>query len=485
MSNDSTTWNKPIEIGSIQNEIPDFPLRCLPPKTRKLAESISLSTATDAAMAASALLSAFSYCFSRLYKMEGKIGHQEPLNLYMLILAEPAERKSPVLRYIREPFDKFTAYYQNSEKEELFKADEKLNQLRAELDQKRKSKTHPDELAKIRTSIELLEKEKPLRTVIDDVTPEVLAELLHYHSTLLMLSDEAGIFKNFIGRYSNGIPNLDLLLKGWGGDRYQKDRCNGCSISISEPLLSICVCGQPYILNDLMSNQSFKASGMTARLIYVFPKSKIGERKYESPPVDENLYDEYGRIIDYSLHNKLFMFAYEHRILHFTVEASAYFANYYNTQIEPKLKTDFAECPDWGGKFHGLILRICGLLHCIAYFENRIEPNDREVNKDTLVAAIYIAEYYKACAIYAYSCGSLSERSEAEYMLGKIKQNGKHSFSKRELMQMCRKFNKMEQLTRPVETLLEYNWIRETETKYFGSGRRPTQHYEVNPELFK
>ena len=186
--------------------------------------------------------------------------------------------------------------------------------LRAELDQKRKSKADPTELAEIRENIELLEKKKPLRTIIDDATPEVLAELLNEHSSLLMLSDEAGIFKNFMGRYSNGIPNLDLLLKSWGGDKYQKDRCNGCAISLVNPLLSICVCGQPFILNELISSEPCIASGTTARLLYVFPKSKIGERKYETPPVDEKLLDEYGRIVDYSLYNKLYMYAYEHRV---------------------------------------------------------------------------------------------------------------------------------------------------------------------------
>ena len=134
------------------------------------------------------------------------------------------------MRYVRDPFDEFTATYHNSEKKELFEAEERHIQLRTELDQKRKSKTAPAELAEIRENIELLEKKKPLRTIIDDATPEVLAELLNEHSSLLMLSDEAGILKNFTGRYSNGIPNLDLLLKSWGGDRYQKGRCNGCSI---------------------------------------------------------------------------------------------------------------------------------------------------------------------------------------------------------------------------------------------------------------
>lgn len=70
------------------------------------------------------------------------------------------------MRYVREPFDEFKAAHQNSEKKELFKKREMLTQLRAELDQKRKIKAEPAELAEIRENIELMEKKKPLRTII-------------------------------------------------------------------------------------------------------------------------------------------------------------------------------------------------------------------------------------------------------------------------------------------------------------------------------
>lgn len=51
------------------------------------------------------------------------------------------------------------------------------------------------------------------RIAVDDVTPESLVNLLEENGTLLMISDEAGMLGNFSGRYSNNIPNLDLLLK--------------------------------------------------------------------------------------------------------------------------------------------------------------------------------------------------------------------------------------------------------------------------------
>ena len=45
-----------------------------------------------------------------------------------------------------------------------------------------------------------------------------------------MISDEAGMLGNFSGRYSNNVPNLDLLLKSWNGETYISDRATRASI---------------------------------------------------------------------------------------------------------------------------------------------------------------------------------------------------------------------------------------------------------------
>lgn len=143
--NEKSRWDNPVQPNSERIAIPPFPVRCLPEFARAMAEGISTSTSTDPAMASAALLAACSFCFSGVYKVEGKPGHQESLNLYVLIIAEPAERKSPVMRYIREPFDSFCKVINDKNQHELFAADEKCRLLEAELEQKRKSRSDPEE----------------------------------------------------------------------------------------------------------------------------------------------------------------------------------------------------------------------------------------------------------------------------------------------------------------------------------------------------
>ena len=471
-----TTWNVPKPLRSDKSSLPPFPISCLPIIPKALAIGIAESTSTDIAMAATAILSAMSHCFSGVYRMEGKPDHTEPITLYALILAEPSERKSPILKPISEPFVAFADDYNNANRERIYLAQEERNKLFAEIERMEKSeKISAEDIAKKKAELD----EKPQacfkRVCVDDVTPEALVGLLQDNDTMLMISAEAGVFKNFGGRYSNGVANLDLILKCWGGESYQKDRCNASPIFLKRPYLSICLCGQPYILGELFENPSFRASGLIARFLYDFPVSNIGNRKYDTRAVDEKIIESYKALIYSALNYKYSRQSNEEIILYFTAEAKTEFAKYYDTAIEPKLLVDFAECQDWGGKHHGLILRLCGLLHCIKSIQDNVLPESREVELLTLGQAIDIADYFKQQARYAYGImGADSATDDAEYILNKLRANGYAKISNRELLRMCRKFSKTEQMSEPLRLLTDNGYIRQIKDN---SGVA----YEINP----
>lgn len=141
-----------------------------------------------------------------------------------------------------------------------------------------------------------------------------------------MISDEAGMLGNFNGRYSNNIPNLDLILKSYNCEMY---------------------------------------SGLIAQLIYCFLKSNIGQRKYDTQPMPKNIAENYQHLI-YRLLHKKFTYRDENDIyLYFEGKAFREFVDYYNNFIEKNLLTEMAFCKDWGSKYHCLILRICGIIHCV------------------------------------------------------------------------------------------------------------------------
>lgn len=124
-----------------------------------------------------------------------------------------------------------------------------------------------EEIAELRTELSNMPPSNFRRIAVDNVTPESLVNLLEENGTLLMISDESGMLGNFSGRYSNNIPNLDLLLKSWNGETYISDRATRASIVLKKPYMSICLACQPYMFDSMINNPVFRGSGLIARFM--------------------------------------------------------------------------------------------------------------------------------------------------------------------------------------------------------------------------
>ena len=149
------TWNVPKSLRNDKSSLPPFPISCLPIVPNALAVGIAESTSTDVAMAATAILSAMSHCFSGVYRMEGKPDHTEPIALYSLILAEPSERKSPVLKPVQEPFITFADDYNNANREQIYLSQEERNKLSVEIERMEKSENiSAEEIAKKKAELD-------------------------------------------------------------------------------------------------------------------------------------------------------------------------------------------------------------------------------------------------------------------------------------------------------------------------------------------
>ena len=391
------------------------------------------------------------------------------------------------MKLIKAPFVEFTNEYNTTNKQQIYASQEQHTILEAEIaEMQSKDSCSPDEIAAKRVALDNTRVLKFRNACVDDITPEAMAALLADNGSLLMLSDEAGVFKNFGGRYQNGVPNLDLLLKAWGGESYQKNRCNNAPLILERPYLSICLCGQPYILEELMQNKAFLQSGLIARFLYCFPRSYVGQRHYGSKALNQDISEDYKSIVYRAMKAKIAqteIVGGDEIMLHLNDEAAKTFADFYDMRIEPSLLTDFAECPDWGGKYHGLILRLCGLIHCIKCVTDNVPPQNRTVDIQTLRQAIDLAEYFKKQAIYAYSsvCSD-GVVANAEYILKRLRSNGIMQTDARELQRLCRKFKSTSEIEEPLEMLIEYGYLREMAAEeHSGRGRKPSTRYEVNP----
>ena len=364
--NNETTWVQPTPLRPDGTNLLPFPVNALPSIIGDMADAIATTTSTDVAMAGTSILSAVSYCFSGVYRMSAKRDHTEPLVLDTLTIAEPSFKKSPVISLIKRPYIQFAHDWNEHNKQDIYtaQAERKLLVSKLEALEKKKDVT-AEEIAKLRTELSNMPPSNFRRIAVDDVTPESLVNLLEENGTLLMISDESGMLGNFSGRYSNNIPNLDLLLKSWNGETYISDRATRASIVLKKPYMSICLACQHYMFDSMINNPVFRGSGLIARFLYCFPVSNIGHRKYDTQAVPETVAENYKKLI-YKLLSKKFAYHDEKELyLHFDEKTYGEFVDYYNRRIEPMLLTDMAFSKDWGGKYHGELLRLCGIIHCI------------------------------------------------------------------------------------------------------------------------
>lgn len=478
------------EIENLRDEAPQriFPVDALPPILREMVAGIAETTGTDMAMAGTSILSAVSYCFTGKYRMQGKPDHTEPPVIYSFIVAEPSERKSPVVKFIKKPFVDFETKYNQEHAEEFHRIEAVKKKLLLEADKLEKEGSEDvDYIAKLRTKAEQIGDVGKKRVAVDDITPESLVQLMGRNKSLLMISDEAGMLGNFAGRYSNNsMPNMDMILKAWSGESFFSDRATKESIQISKPYLSISVAGQPYLWDSMAANPAFRNSGLLARFFYCFPKSKVGKRRYDSQPIDPKVVDNYNRLIEILLTKKFGSHSDDEKLLKFDAEAQQNFTNYYNSYIEKIQLTEFVNCKDWGGKYHGQILRLCCIIHCVKCTFKGNNPEDVPVDFGTLCNAIDIADFYKEQAIYAFSIGGVdNEILKAEKILEVIRAKQLKEGFQSAFLKKCRFniFDSPDDFYKTLKLLEEYGYVVLDER--ITGNNKPAVYVYVNPKVFK
>lgn len=469
--NNETQWAKPTPLRPDGTNLLPFPVNALPPIIGDMADAIATTTSTDVAMAGTSILSAVSYCFSGVYRMSAKRDHTEPLVLDTLTIAEPSFKKSPVMSLIKRPYIQFAHDWNENNKQDIFtsQAERKLLQSKLEALEKKKDVT-AEEIAKLQTELSNIPASNFRRIAVDDVTPESLVNLLEENGTLLMISDEAGMLGNFSGRYSNNVPNLDLLLKSWNGETYISDRATRASIVLKKPYMSICLACQPYVFDGMINNPVFRGSGLIARFMYCFPVSNIGSRKYDTQAVPEQVAENYKNLV-YKLLGAKFTYHDEKELyLHFDAKAYGEFVDYYNNFIEPHLITDMAFCKDWGGKYHGELLRLCGIIHCIKCALNGVEPVENRVKQ----------------AIYAYSLGDVDLGTiKAERVMNKIRSKHITNIRQNDLYKLCRctLFKNAADFGETMDMLEEYNYLRREKVQGANGNNKSGIMVFINPNI--
>ncbi len=468
--------------------VPLFPIDCLPPFMADMVRSVSESTQTDLAMAATAGLSALSVCTGGHVEVKIRNGWNEPLHLYIVSVAAPGERKSAVQRAMVGPiYEVETELIRDSAARRVEAETTKKAALKwAEKQHTIAAGTAPESRREaLASAIEAMQAAEAVevppvpKLIADDITPEAVASALSEQAgRLAILSAEGGLFDIIWGRYSQS-PNMDIWLKGHSGDPVKVDRKGRDPEYVRRPAVTVGLMIQPTMLATIgATRREFRGRGLLARFLYARPVSKVGRRKIAAPPLNEDIAKAYDEALSL-LTRGLAGWSGDPAILTLTQQAEQTVAAI-EAAVEPTLAGDgeLAELADWGAKYVGAVVRIAGILHMGTL---GAEGFRTEIDHLTVEAAARIGSYFKACAINTFAeIGMDNAASGASYLLDRIHSREQDEMSERDIHVLSRRrFPTKADLAPALARLIETGWLIKLDDPAPTGGRRASTRYKV------
>lgn len=489
MNKNKIEWEQPIPL--VEFKLPPFPVDALPSKVRAYVEAVAEATQTPVDMAGTAALAILATCIQAKYRVQITEDWIEPTNLFTLIVAAPAERKSAIMNFISKPLRIYEDEYNDRHAAEIEKSITQKRALEKKLhiteEKYAKGEAERNEINEIVEELLNFEELTPLRLYLDDVTPERLISVMEEHKGIgSIISAEGGIFDQLSGGMYSTKVNIDALLKGHAGDTIRIDRIGRKSESIQSPALTILLAIQPNVLAGLMNNSKFRGRGLTARFLYSMPASYIGKRRYKTALIPKVAEDQYYSLINNLLDDDCNPTADDPAVITLSGEADKILEGFAN-ELEPKLRTDYAEFSDWAGKLCGAIVRISGIL-CRSENNGRfkLETEPLEVDGAMMQRAIALGRYYTDHARAAYSLmGADPIIRQCQYVLGVLRNIRQSELSKRDIMRACRAIKKADELQLVLDRMCEYGYLAPISGEVrSGIGRPASPHFLVNPAVF-
>lgn len=353
---------------------------------------------------------------------------------------------------------------------------------------RKKAASQEDQGVSIR-EIQELERALPevpphIRLIADDVTPERLASLMHEQGgKIAVLSDEGGIFDILAGRYSKGVPNLDLWLKGHSASPLRVDRQDRSRppIIIDKPHLSVGISPQPDVLASLRDKPGFRGRGLLARFLYALPQSRLGFRSLTARTIPQDTEMRYRNGV-----RSLLGFR-PGPMLHLRLTSSAYREwKEFQHGIEPQFRGGgiLEDMRDWGSKLLGACARMAGVFH-VAMYADRVQVPE-EIEQPTVIAAIEAgASLISHCRAAFALMDQDPETRRAERVLAWIVRQHSPFFTVRDCFRSHQSLFKRVTAMMPTIKLLEQHGYLRIDRDGSSGGRPPSEECAVNPALLR
>lgn len=482
-------WPEPIPLNQ-KPAVPPFPDSALPSVIADYVRGLAEATQTPVDMPASVALGSLSACVAGRATISPNDGWTEPLCLYVVTAMEPGNRKSAVFSAITSPVREIEQELIETARPIIAEAEALKEVKEGELASLKKAAIRQSDPASegeyLQAARELAEFEIPVlpRILADDATPEAIGSIAaEQGGRLAIAAAEGGIFDIFAGRYSSGVPNIEVMLRGHAGDSFTVDRKGRESEHIDSLTLTFILTVQPSVLRQIGQTSVEKSRGELERFLYSVPESIVGHRTINPPPVARHVADAFKE----RMSGLARTFAPSETSYRLTLDREAQEA-FVDVQVknERRLRQDgelgSLRVKGWGSKLSGAVARIAGILHLADGRDGTV------VSADLIEAADRIGDYFATHALAAFDLmDTQGGNAKAEELVTVIRKHGLTEFSTRDLMMKTSRsrFERAADLADPVEVLVDHGWIipRDLEPRT-GSGRPPSPRYLAHPDIF-
>jgi hypothetical protein len=478
--------------------VPAFPLGALPPTLAEVVSDIATVTHTPVDFAALGVLAVLSTLASR--RVDVAIGrtHVEPLNLYLMLIANSGERKGPVHRATLAPLFVLERRLRQEAAPAITKAREMRKLAERRLERLRDQAARCDDPAEreqigalaVALALALPAVPSTPTLVVSDRTVEMLeVELMQQDGALLLASEEAGtLLATMGGRYTrDGSLQLDVYLKAYDRGEIDVARISREPVRCATPELSLFITPQRALLQQLRARPEFHDRGLLPRFLFSLPPTPVGSRSVSTRAPAPLIRAAYAALVE-RLAQTWTRQAEGQDLPHLVLAGASWecWAAYYE-RVEHELLDEgcFGTIKEWGNKQPGRVARLAGLLHLAAH----PDPTDLEISVTTITPACQLGEYFEAHALATYDVmGTLPQVEGARRVLAWIRRTAHTTFTERGVAYAFRIgtagrfFATMDDLRPCLQLLVEHGYLRRGVTpRRVGPGRSPSPSYVVHP----
>jgi len=478
-------WPVPLPLEAASR--PEWPRDVFPEPVNQFVEALAVTTEVPIELPALMVLATLSAAACRRYWIRTRPDHEEPLNVWVCCGLPSGSRKTSVLGRATAPLVEWEAEERRRmtvERSTLQRSqqliDARIEGIGREVRREALSVEDADrqvaELEARRPSLSELP-----QLIVEDITPETVPVVMAANGECCaLMSDEGGLFDTILGRYSRGVPNLDIYLKGYSASRLTVNRKGRPPAILDKPRLVMGVCPQPDVVRQVIRNDTFQGRGFVSRFLIALPVSTVGYRTLDPPPMPEAVKQAYHSV----LRSLLAQSGSGRLTLAMDPAAEKTYMDF-GRALEHELGESGILAPivEWASKMHGNVARIAGILHAARHAID--DPANCVVSVQDVEAAIRLGQALRDHALRAFdAAGAIEELDDARRALDWVEVRQSHTFLRRQCQQALRfRFRSVERLKRALEILEARGYTRKQPRRSGPKGGRPKEEYEVNPSI--